>query len=82
MLGVRHGVFCLGCCWALMLVMLGTGVSSMRWMLALTGAMLVEKTAPQGFPVGGAVGGRAGPGRRRRPPPGRGGICGRSRRER
>jgi hypothetical protein len=59
MLGVRHGAFCLGCCWALMLVMLGTGVSSMRWMLALTGAMLVEKTAPKGsrlaVPLGGAL---------------------------
>jgi predicted metal-binding membrane protein len=59
MLGVRHGTFCLGCCWALMLVMLGTGVSSMRWMLALTGAMLVEKAAPKGFrlavPLGGAL---------------------------
>jgi predicted metal-binding membrane protein len=59
MLGVRHGVFCLGCCWALMLVMLGTGVSSIRWMLALTGVMLVEKTARAGSrlaaPLGGAL---------------------------
>jgi hypothetical protein len=59
MLGVRHGAFCLGCCWALMLVMLGTGVSSMLWMLALAGAMLVEKTAPGGSrlaaPLGGAL---------------------------
>ena len=59
MLGLRHGVFCLGCCWALMLVMLGTGVSSMRWMLVLTGAMLVEKTARTGSrlsaPLGGAL---------------------------
>jgi predicted metal-binding membrane protein len=59
MLGVRHGAFCLGCCWALMLVMLGTGVSSIRWMLALTGAMLLEKTAPKGsrlaVPLGGAL---------------------------
>jgi predicted metal-binding membrane protein len=58
-LGVRHGAFCLGCCWALMLVMLGTGVSSMRWMLALTGAMLVERTARTGSrlaaPLGGAL---------------------------
>jgi predicted metal-binding membrane protein len=59
MLGVRHGAFCLGCCWALMLVMLGTGVSSMRWMLALAGAMLVERTARTGSrlaaPLGGAL---------------------------
>jgi predicted metal-binding membrane protein len=58
-LGVRHGLFCLGCCWALMLVMLGTGASSLLWMLALTAAMVVEKTAPDGArlaaPLGGAL---------------------------
>jgi predicted metal-binding membrane protein len=59
MLGVRHGMFCLGCCWALMLVMVGTGVGSMFWMLTLTGAMIVEKTVPEGTrlvaPLGGAL---------------------------
>jgi predicted metal-binding membrane protein len=58
-LGVRHGVLCLGCCWALMLVMFGTGVGSLLWMIALTGFMIVEKTAPYGArlvaPLGGAL---------------------------
>jgi predicted metal-binding membrane protein len=58
-LGVRHGVFCLGCCGALMLVMLGTGVGSLLWMSALTGVMVVEKTAPWGArlvaPLGAAL---------------------------
>ena len=44
-LGVRHGVLCVGCCWALTLVMFGAGVGSLLWMLALTGLMIVEKTA-------------------------------------
>ena len=39
---------CLGCCWALMLIMFGAGVGSLLWMLALTGFMIVEKTAPYG----------------------------------
>ena len=58
-LGVRHGLMCLGCCWALMLVMFGAGVSSLLWMLALTGFMIVEKTAAYGprlvAPLGGAL---------------------------
>jgi predicted metal-binding membrane protein len=47
-LGLRHGAFCLGCCWALMLVMFGLGTSSLAWMAVLTGVMVVEKTYPGG----------------------------------
>lgn len=47
-LGVRHGLSCLGCCWALMLVMFATGVGSLAWMLALTAVMVVEKTTRWG----------------------------------
>ena len=47
-LGLRHGVFCLGCCWALMLVMFGVGVGSLVWMAVLTGVMVAEKTYPGG----------------------------------
>ena len=58
LLGLRHGVFCLGCCWALMLVMFAVGVGSLAWMAALTGVMLVEKTSRYGrrlVPIVGAV---------------------------
>jgi predicted metal-binding membrane protein len=44
-LGLRHGMFCLGCCWALMLLMFAVGVGSLAWMAALTGIMVVEKTS-------------------------------------
>lgn len=47
-LGVRHGGFCLGCCWALMLVMFGVGVGNLAAMAALTGAMVIEKAVPGG----------------------------------
>ena len=47
-LGIRHGLFCLGCCWALMLVMFAVGVGNLAWMAGLTGVMLVEKTARWG----------------------------------
>ena len=47
-LGVRHGLSCLGCCWALMVVMLATGVGSLVWMVGLTAVRVVEKTARRG----------------------------------
>ena len=42
-LGLRHGLFCVGCCWALMLLMFVVGTGSVGWMLALGAAMAVEK---------------------------------------
>jgi predicted metal-binding membrane protein len=48
MLGRRHGLFCLGCCWALMLVMFVTGVANLICMAALTVLMVYEKTATRG----------------------------------
>ena len=47
-LGVRHGLFCVGCCWALMLVMFALGVASLTWMALLTALMVHEKTRPAG----------------------------------
>ena len=47
-LGLRHGTYCLGCCWALMLVMFGIGVNSLLSMALLTGVMVIEKTYPGG----------------------------------
>ena len=47
-LGLRHGLFCMGCCWALMLVMFGVGVGSLAWMSVLAGIMVIEKTTPRG----------------------------------
>ena len=47
-MGARHGLFCLGCCWALMLVMFAVGVASLVWMAMLTLVMVHEKTRPAG----------------------------------
>jgi predicted metal-binding membrane protein len=47
-LGIRHGLFCLGCCWALMLTMFAIGMGSLVWMTALAGIMLIEKTSRYG----------------------------------
>ncbi len=47
-IGVDHGVFCVGCCWALMLVMFVVGIGSVGWMLALAAVMAAEKNLPWG----------------------------------
>jgi predicted metal-binding membrane protein len=47
-LGRRHGMFCLGCCWALMLVMFAVGIANLAWMAPLALLMVVEKAAPSG----------------------------------
>lgn len=43
-LGIRQGFWCIGCCWALMLVMLVVGLMNLIWMALLTVLVLVEKT--------------------------------------
>lgn len=46
--GVEHGLVCMGCCWALMLVLLTFGMGSLLWMGALAAAIFVEKVTPIG----------------------------------
>ena len=48
LLGLRHGAFCVGCCWALMLLMFVVGSANTGWMLALGAVMAAEKTCPRG----------------------------------
>ena len=43
-LGVGQGVFCVGCCWALMLVMLVVGTMNLAWMAFFTLFAIVEKS--------------------------------------
>jgi predicted metal-binding membrane protein len=47
-LGAGHGLFCVGCCWALMLVGFAAGVANLWWMAALTAVMVFEKTGRGG----------------------------------
>jgi predicted metal-binding membrane protein len=43
-LGVAHAMFCVGCCWALMLVMFALGMESLVLMAVVTGVMVAEKS--------------------------------------
>ncbi|MGH2729087.1 MAG: DUF2182 domain-containing protein [Actinomycetota bacterium] len=47
-LGLRHAVFCVGCCWALMLVMFAVGVANVTWMAPFALLMFVERVMPRG----------------------------------
>ena len=55
-LGLDHGLFCVGCCWALMLLMFVTGTASLVLMLALGAIMAVEKNAPWGRRISAPLG--------------------------
>jgi predicted metal-binding membrane protein len=52
-MGVAHGVFCLGCCWALMVLGFALGLMNLAWMAVLTVLVTVENVA-----VGGPLWGR------------------------
>ena len=45
---MHHGLFCLGCCWSLMLLMFVVGIGNIGWMLVLGAVMAVEKNMPWG----------------------------------
>ena len=47
-IGIRHGLFCVGCWWSLMLVMFAVGTGSLAWMLVLGTVMAIEKNASWG----------------------------------
>jgi predicted metal-binding membrane protein len=47
-LGARHGLFCVGCCWALMALLFAAGVMNVYAILALTALALAERLIPWG----------------------------------
>lgn len=47
-LGLRHGLYCIGCCWALMLLLFVGGIMNALWIAALAGLVLSEKLLPFG----------------------------------
>jgi predicted metal-binding membrane protein len=46
-MGLRHGLFCMGCCAALMLLLFGVAVMDLRWVVALTVLVTTEKLLPE-----------------------------------
>ena len=56
-MGLRHGTYCLGCCWALMGVLFVVGVMNLVWVAGLTLLVLWEKVGPAGALVARVAGG-------------------------
>jgi predicted metal-binding membrane protein len=46
-MGLRHGLYCLACCWAVMALLFVTGVMNLVWVLALSILVLIEKLVPR-----------------------------------
>jgi predicted metal-binding membrane protein len=47
-LGIEHGIYCLGCCWALMALLFVGGVMNIAWIGGIAILILIEKTVPTG----------------------------------
>jgi predicted metal-binding membrane protein len=56
-LGVEHGLYCLGCCWALMALFVGVGAMSLVWAAGIALVVFVEKVRPEGVAFGRIAGG-------------------------
>lgn len=56
LMGLRHGAYCLGCCWVLMLLLFVGGVMNMVWIVAISVFIAIEKLAPAGHWIGKAAG--------------------------
>jgi predicted metal-binding membrane protein len=56
-MGVKHGLICLGCCWALMGLLYVAGVMNLVWVAALTTVVIIEKLHPAGVKIGKFLGG-------------------------
>jgi predicted metal-binding membrane protein len=48
-MGLRRGIYCIGCCWLLMSLMFVVGVMNLLWMAVITVFVLLEKVIPRGF---------------------------------
>jgi predicted metal-binding membrane protein len=55
-MGIAHGSYCLGCCWALMCILFVVGVMNLVWVAAIAVFVLVEKVGPAGAVVARAAG--------------------------
>ncbi len=55
-MGIRHGLYCLGCCWALMALLFVGGAMNLLWIAALTLLVAMEKLAPKGDMLAKALG--------------------------
>lgn len=51
-MGLAHGVYCIGCCWLLFLILVPLGVMNVAAMIAVAGIVFAEKVLPRGRRIG------------------------------
>jgi predicted metal-binding membrane protein len=56
LMGLRHGSFCVGCCWLLMALLFVAGVMNLLWVATIAAYVLIEKVVPEGRWVSRAIG--------------------------
>ena len=55
-MGASHGLFCVGCCWAMFVLLVAVGTMNIGWMLVLTALIATEKTFRHGERVAAVAG--------------------------
>ena len=55
-MGMKHGVYCAGCCWLLMALLFVAGVMNIVWVAVITLVVLLEKALPRVRWIGHAIG--------------------------
>ncbi|WP_428606917.1 DUF2182 domain-containing protein [Sedimenticola sp.] len=55
-MGMEHGLYCVGCCWVLMLLLFVAGVMNLLWVALIAGFVLAEKLLPSGHLIGNVAG--------------------------
>jgi len=55
-MGLRHGIYCVGCCWLLMALLFAVGVMNLLWVVLIAAYVLLEKVSPGGWWFSRAIG--------------------------
>lgn len=55
-MGFHHGLYCLGCCWVMMVLLFAVGVMNLIWVAAIAAFVFAEKLLPRGIWIGRVAG--------------------------
>ncbi|MDB6038081.1 MAG: hypothetical protein JWM99_1922 [Verrucomicrobiales bacterium] len=51
LMGLQHGIYCIGCCWFLMILLFVAGVMNLWWIALISVTVLIEKIVPRGVAI-------------------------------
>ena len=55
-MGLKHGAYCLGCCWGLMILLFAGGIMNVVWIAGLSIVVMIEKLVPRGDIIANGIG--------------------------